>query len=59
MSSNSKAQRMRIKFLPHLNSTWVGEDMEAINSDDVVLQLFERLKENQEVQAIGQKVFYF
>jgi len=47
---------VKMKWLEHLNGTWVSEDCETIANRDGINALYERLLSNQEVVALPQQV---
>jgi E3 ubiquitin-protein ligase HERC1 len=49
---------VKLKWLEHLNASWVTEDCEAIASHDGILALYDRLILNKEVVTMPQQMLY-
>ena len=49
---------IKIKWLDHLNTTWIGEKNKSLAERDGASEMYDRLLSNQEVIPIPNRVFY-
>ena len=50
------ASSVKLKWLEHMNASWVVEDCETISSRDGISALYDRLTSSQEVVIMPQQV---
>ncbi len=47
---------VKLKWLEHMNTSWISEDCETISSRDGIAALYDRLTSGQEVIMMPQQV---